>query len=86
MIQKFVSNSHWNSVCFRVTLFNLSVKYVGDKLLDQRINIKYLVELEKNATDTVFTTCYGKFMNRKVSRIHAFGRQSDFKMEERTLR
>jgi hypothetical protein len=32
-------------------LFHLLVKNVGDKLYKQRINVKFLVELDKNVTD-----------------------------------
>lgn len=47
---------------------------MGDKMLDKETNSEYLVKLEKNATDTIFTKCYGKFMNRMISRIYALSR------------
>jgi hypothetical protein len=44
-------NNQYNSVCSNVLYWCsiLFVKSIGDKLLEQRTNIKYLVKLEKNA-------------------------------------
>jgi len=50
MIQGFCVN-HWDSVFSVVTVFCFSVKNRGNKLLEKEANIKFLVKLEKNATE-----------------------------------
>jgi len=55
----FVTNTCWDLVCFMVEVSILFVQYMGDKLLDQRINIKFLVKLKIPLT---CTTCDSRFI------------------------
>jgi hypothetical protein len=72
----FVLNSHWDSVCFVVgvsvsqALLRLSVKNMGNKLLEHKTNIKFSVKLEKNPL--IFTKYYSKFTKREQWEQHRF--------------
>jgi hypothetical protein len=51
-----VPNSHWDSVCIVISVYFIGtafclVKNMGDKLLEETINTKILLNLKKSATD-----------------------------------
>jgi hypothetical protein len=69
-----VSNSQWDSVfcgCIELVQFFLFVKNIGNKLLENKTDVTFSMELEKKATDI-----YKMF----------FPGLSNFKMEGKTLK